>query len=271
MSDESVEGAAEVEDHAGWERRRLSFGGWAQSYDDFRPGYPTDAVTWALGSPAEGTRLDVVDLGAGTGRLSGVLDGLGHRVTAVEPDPQMRAVAARTLPVRVAAGSAEDTGLPAACADAVVVGQAFHWFDRDRALPEIARVLRPGGSLGVIWNARDDRVPWVRDFCDIVGQTERLSSDEQLELGQGTDFAPLEHAQFEHVQVLDLTGLLGLLGTFSYVRLSEHRQHIEERVRELATNHPDLRGSHSFPLAYVTEVYRTVTRSARTPDEDRPG
>jgi SAM-dependent methyltransferase len=275
MSDEPVESGAETrdrgEDRAVWERRRLSFGGWAQSYDDFRPGYPTEAVTWALGNPAEGARLDVVDLGAGTGRLSGVLDGLGHRVTAVEPDPAMRAVAARTLPVRVVAGSAEDTGLPGACADAVLVGQAFHWFDTGRALPEIARVLRPRGSLGVIWNARDDRVPWVKEFCDIVSPGDRFNTEKRLELGRGTDFGPLEHRTFEHVQVLDLAGLLGLVGTFSYVRLGEHRQHIEERVRELAANHPDLRGSRSFPLAYVTEVYRALTRSARTPGEDRPG
>src|SRR5437762_9625923 len=136
-----------------WEQRRLSFGFRAAEYDRYRPGYPAEAVQWLVGRPPPARVLDV---GAGTGRLSVAATALGHDVLAVEPDDAMRAVAEAALPGRTVAGTAEDLPLPDASYDAVVAGQAYHWFDRDRALPEIARVLSAGGALGVVWNIRDD-------------------------------------------------------------------------------------------------------------------
>src|SRR4051812_12101086 len=135
------------------QRRAQSFGGVADDYHRARPGYPVEAVRWLLGS----SPLDVVDLGAGTGKLTAVLVGEGHRVVAVEPLEPMRSRLVAALPATPALeGSAEEIPLPDGCADAVVVGQAFHWFDVEPALREIARVLRPGGTLGLLWNARDE-------------------------------------------------------------------------------------------------------------------
>jgi SAM-dependent methyltransferase len=146
-----------------WVRRGSSFGAVASAYADLRPGYPAEAVRWALAPvAADVAGLRVVDLGAGTGILTELLIRLGTDVTAVEPDAEMRAEFARRLPsVRLLTGSAEDIPLPDGSADAVLCGQAMHWFTMDRALPEIARVLRPGGVLAGLWNNDDDRVDWV--------------------------------------------------------------------------------------------------------------
>ena len=142
--------------------RGSSFGGAAAAYAEHRPDYAQDAVRWAL-EPAPGPR--VLDLGAGTGKLTASLVTLGADVTAVEPDPAMLAELHRLLPgVRAMAGSAEAIPLPDASVDAVVAGQAMHWFDMALAGPEIARVLVPGGILAGLWNVDDDRVDWVAEL-----------------------------------------------------------------------------------------------------------
>src|SRR5579859_8118452 len=132
--------------------RGLSFGPAADLYDSVRPAYPREAVEWALGTPP----LRVVDLGAGTGILTRVLLGIGYEVLPVEPDPAMRAKLAATTPgVEPLDGRAESIPLPDGSTDAIVAGQAYHWFDRDAAHREAARVLRPGGVFAPIWNVRD--------------------------------------------------------------------------------------------------------------------
>src|SRR3954454_13116307 len=126
------------------ERRGLSFGPAAADYERVRPSYPGSAVAWLVGTEPQ----RVLDLGAGTGKLTRVIVALGHDVVAVEPLPEMRAELSAALPtVETHAGSAEAIPLADASVDAVVVGQAFHWFDQARAVPELARVLRPGGVL----------------------------------------------------------------------------------------------------------------------------
>jgi SAM-dependent methyltransferase len=125
-----------------------SFGAAAAAYAEHRPGYAEAAVRWALEPVRDRQPVRVADIGAGTGKLTMTLAGLGAEVTAVEPDPQMLAELRRAMPaVRLVPGSAERIPLPDASLDAVLAGQAMHWFDMDRALPEIARVLRPGGVL----------------------------------------------------------------------------------------------------------------------------
>ena len=140
-------------------RRALSFGSAAAEYAAARPSYPAEAVRWAIGDARR-----VLDLGAGTGKLTQVVLALGLEAVAVEPDDAMRAL----IPAESYAGTAEEIPLPDASVDAIVVGQAFHWFDPVRAIPEMVRVLRSGGRIGLFWNLYDDRVAWVEALCEVV-------------------------------------------------------------------------------------------------------
>ncbi len=148
----------------------LSFGAVADAYDRARPSYPLEAARWLAGDRP----VDVLELGAGTGKLTEPLVGLGHRVLATDP-LAADARAAAPLPGRRARRwrRASPSGSPCARAraDVVVAGQAFHWFDLSRALPEVARVLRPGGRIALAWNVRDETVPWVRRLGRLVGST----------------------------------------------------------------------------------------------------
>ena len=146
-------------------RRAGAFGAGADAYVRGRPGYPEAALRACLPEVAR----RVLDLAAGTGKLTEGLLALGLEVVAVEPLPEMRE---RIDPrADVLDGRAEEIPLPAASVDAVLVGQAFHWFDRERALAEVVRVLRPGGTVGLLWNLLDDRVPWVADVADLIAPT----------------------------------------------------------------------------------------------------
>ncbi|WP_425953650.1 class I SAM-dependent methyltransferase [Xylanimonas sp. McL0601] len=146
---------------------RSSFGSAAVAYAQHRPDYAPAAVRWAL-DPAPGPR--VLDLGAGTGKLTATLVALGADVVAVEPDPAMLAELRRTLPaVRALPGSAEAVPLPDASVDAVLAGNAMHWFDMAAAGPEIARVLAPDGVLAGLWNLLDDAVEWVAGLARVAG------------------------------------------------------------------------------------------------------
>lgn len=241
----------------------LSFGAAAESYDRFRPAYPPAALTWAVDASAP---VDAVDLAAGTGILTRQLLGLGHRVVPVEPDPGMRAqLAAATPGTTVLAGSAESMPLPDGGADVVLTGQAYHWFDRERAHAEVARVLRPGGRFAPIWNSRDESVPWVaalsRLLADFAG---RPSVDTAPDLTSfGDRFEPLERAEFHHATGHTADTLVGLVTTRSYyLTASAARQRdLEAAVRDLAAHHPDLAGRDSFELPYRTTVYRARRRA----------
>jgi SAM-dependent methyltransferase len=137
-------------------------------YERSRPSYPLAALAaLADALPLEAGRT-VVDLGAGTGKFTRLLALTGAEVLAVEPVKEMRETLAELLPgVAVTAGTAEATGLPGGCADAVVAAQSWHWFDERAALAEVERLLRPDGALALVWNTYDTSVPWVRDFQDI--------------------------------------------------------------------------------------------------------
>ena len=239
------------------ESRRLSFGRRAADYDRFRPGYPRPAVAWALGAVPR----RVVDLGAGTGLMSEVLLGCGHDVIAVEPDEGMRQQLAARHGGRIQAmdGSAEGIPVDDSSFDAVVVAQAFHWFELDTALPEIARVLRPGGALVIVWNVRDDDVEWVEQLSRIVGRVDARSGSRDEGVPRIEPwFASVERGDFPYQQPLDSASLERLVDTYSYVALSPDREEILQQVRELAGMHPSLAGRASFALPYVTTVYRAT-------------
>jgi SAM-dependent methyltransferase len=143
------------------EERALSFGAIAEDYDRLRPTPPADALDWMVPQPCQ----VAVDVAAGTGLLTRALVGRAGRVIAVEPDDRMRAVLAGRSPgVEALRGTGEQIPLPDASADALFVSSAWHWLDPDRAIPEIARVLRDGGRFGVLWTSRDRDIDWVRDL-----------------------------------------------------------------------------------------------------------
>ncbi len=236
-------------------RRRLSFGEAARAYATYRPRYPVEAVRWVVGDGTE-----VVDVGAGTGLLTECLLELGVTVTAVEPDAEMRAELHRNLPdVSVLAGTGEDLPLPDASADAVLFAQSWHWVDPPRASVEVARVLRPGGRLGLVWNIRDDSVPWMAALSAIIGgedSMERRDGERGHEVA--APFGPTERAEFPHRRTMTPDMLRGLVETFSYVRLSPRREEVLAAVTELVRTHPDLAGRDTFELAYITVAYRAV-------------
>jgi SAM-dependent methyltransferase len=246
-----------VSDAGGRDRRAVraaSFARAADLYERARPGYPEDAVRWLAGD----VPCDVVDLGAGTGKLTATLAALGHRVVAIEPLAEMREqLEARLLGVPCHGGSAESMPLPNASADVVTVAQAFHWFDHGPALAEIARVLRPGGTLAIAWNIRDERVGWVAQLSEIIGAEHMRRPDVEEALAIGARFAPPAHARFHHATPLDREALLDLVRSRSHciVREPAEREEILARVGRL---HDEAAGPEGLELPYVVECYRAV-------------
>jgi SAM-dependent methyltransferase len=233
--------------------RAESFAGVADAYERGRPEYPLEAVAWLTGE----SPLHVVDLGAGTGKLTRGLLALGHRVTAVEPLPEMlvhlRAAAPEAVPL---AGSAEQTSLPDESADVVVAAQAFHWFDHAVAMPEIARILRPGGRLALVWNTRDDRDPWVARLSDTIMGRETVQDSDALEpLAQSRLFGPVETATFSFAQVLQREPLRDLVVSRSYCAIlgPEEREQVLDRVDALYDQYA---GPEGIRIPYLTECFR---------------
>jgi len=239
------------------EQYALSFGQAAEAYDAIRPTYPRSAVAWALGD----TPKTVVDLGAGTGILSRLLADEGHRVIAVDPDEQMLAALRAKSPGVAGAekGDAEHIPLPDASVDAVTAGQAYHWFDPERAHPEIARVLRPGGIFAPIWNIRDSSVPWVAQMSELIGSSKAERTVRQLEGSSFPPyFAPTERFETAYTRPFDEEALVDLVKSRSYYLTGDaaHRAELERRARELVRTHPDLAGRERFELPYITVAYR---------------
>ena len=240
-------------------RRASSFGAAADVYERARPGYPQDAVAWLIGRP----NARVLDVGAGTGKLTRALTSAGHDVTAVEPDELMRASFVEAVPgVDVLAGSAEHLPVPDASFDAVTAGQAFHWFDLDLAFPEIARALRPGGVLAVVWNARDESVAWMAEFGHIVhggdGTTDLPDEDEDF----GLLFGPVARRTFSHSHPLDANGLVELAASRSHTLTlpEERRRHLLDRVDVLARRESARSRSGQIEIPYLTVCLRTIRR-----------
>lgn len=233
-----------MSDHA------ASFGNAAAAYERGRPPYPAAALDWLLPAGAE----RIVDLGAGTGKLTRQIHERGLHVTAVEPSDGMRAELTRVLPgVPALAGTAESIPLPESSADAVLCAQAWHWVDPERAVPEVARVLSPGGRLGLIWNLRDEREDWVRALGEIIHSPE---THRQSDLG--APFGPTETRDFGWTHEITLDRLLDLVASRSHVILlsRDDRAAVRDQVRDLVATHPALTGRDTFSLAYVTRCVR---------------
>lgn len=236
-----------------------SFAKVADAYERGRPGYPEEAVRWLAGDPP----CDVVDLGAGTGKLTRGLVAIGHRVTAVEPLAEMRAELEAALPgVTALKGSAESIPLSDASADVITCGQAFHWFDHAVALPEIARVLRTScGRLALVWNSRDDRDPWMARLSAIIGNETVQETDVFPVLESNGLFGPVEVSEFAFEQVLDRDGLLDLVLSRSYCAKlpPADREPVLDAVGAL---YDETAGRGGVRLAYATQCFRAEKRGA---------
>jgi SAM-dependent methyltransferase len=231
-----------------------SFGPVAHIYERGRPPYPPAAVDWLL--PAGTPR--VLDLGAGTGKLTRQLHERGLAVTAVDPSEGMLGELRRVLPdVPAHLGSAESIPLPDASVDAVLVAQAWHWVDPATAVPEIARVLSPGGRLGLLWNLRDESVDWVDRLGDIIDSAERGRSTDV-----GEPFGDVEIREFRWTHRISRDALLDLVASRSSVILlpSDERAALLAQVRQLMVTHPALVGRVEYDMPYVTHCARTTLR-----------
>ncbi|HTT52911.1 MAG TPA: class I SAM-dependent methyltransferase [Streptosporangiaceae bacterium] len=249
---------------AGGERRReqaTSFGTAAGAYERGRPPYPAEAIDWLL--PPGAAR--VLDLGAGTGKLTRALLGRGLDVAAVEPLAGMRDELARAVPgAAVRAGTAEHIPLPDGSVDAVLVAQAWHWVDPARAVPEVARVLAPGGQLGLLWNVRDERVAWVAELSRILadpGDAGPASRPGVTSLRGITSppFGPLERHTVDWVHRLTRHQLADMVASRSYIITmpAAQRDRVLAEVARLADTHPALAGHRELALPYRTECFRT--------------
>jgi SAM-dependent methyltransferase len=243
----------------------LSFGTVADAYDRARPGYPPEAARWLAGE--RGVR--VLELGAGTGRLTSDLVALGHAVLATDPlAPMLRHLAARLPAVPAAQAVAERIPLPARSVDVVVSAQAFHWFDLPRALPEIARVLRPGGEIALVWNERDERIPWVRKLGRLIGSQEQLRSSAPLVTSPLFGF--VEDAQFRFWQPLDRELLHDLVRSRSNIAMMTETER-QRVLRQADTLYDEYgRGADGMLLPYRTRCYKAVVRPQPEP-EPAPG
>ena len=232
-------------------RRALTFGARAEEYERWRPSYPAGAVAWLV--PPGAAR--VADVGAGTGKLTGALLALGLDVAAVEPDPAMLAVLRREHPAAVPyLAGAGALPLPDASVDAVLAGQAWHWFPHEQAVPEVRRVLRPGGWLGLIWNGPDPREAWEHELAgldpDTAGRDFRADPvDDPFEVA-GLAADELEWATFPWLREIDAPRLEGRLRThsaFAVLPAGERERLIGAMVAVLSAE-ATRRGTPAVPL-----------------------
>ena len=220
-----------------------SFGAEAERYARFRPGYPSDAIDLALAGIEPPQRI--LDLGAGTGKLTQSLIGRAPEVVAVEPDDQMLAVLSTQVPdARPLAGSAERIPLPDGSVDAILVGQAFHWFARPAADQEMARVLRPGGVAALIWNYPDHEVEWVPKLYESTKERTTPWSQGFDYLDTGLFTEAVEDRTSWDYELPGPDGLLAMVHTWSWVitRSPAEQRAIDERFRILVSQYAELQG-----------------------------
>jgi SAM-dependent methyltransferase len=235
----------------------------ADVYERARPTYPAEAVAWLAERLGIGPGRTVVDVGAGTGKLTRLLVPFGARVIAVEPLQAMREKLHEAVPgTEAIAGTAESLPLPDASADAITVAQAMHWFDQSRALPELRRVLRPAGALGLIWNVRDLRDP-LQERLDALLAPERAKVPTQLQQGwreplEASElFGPLEERRFAHVQLCTVEDVCDRVSSTSFVAAMDdaERSALLEQVRGALAGVDE-----PFPFRYEAEVYVAPAR-----------
>lgn len=244
-----------------FEQHAHSFGAAADVYERGRPGYPDAVAAWLAPEPLE----RAVDVGAGTGKFTRTLVGRAREVVAVEPDPAMRARLTAALPgVRVHDGSGESIPLPGASADLVTFAQSWHWVDADAGSREVARVLRPGGVLGLVWNVRDESMAWAARLGELIKRPE----SRVMQYGQpvvGAPFVDGEHRTFPWVHEQSRSAFLDMIASRSYVIVmeSDERDALLRDVEGLLDSTPETAGSATVRVPYLTHVHRLVLPTDR--------
>lgn len=242
-------------------------------YERSRPSYPLAALAaLADAVPLERGRT-VVDLGAGTGKFTRLLALTGAEVLAVEPVAEMRERLAELLPgVAVTDGTAEATGLPAACADAVVAAQSWHWFEAAAALAEVERLLRPGGALALVWNTYDTSVPWVRDFQDIYfrlaprdlpsppltsGLGEHHPGAWRESFASRKGWGVIEERHWPNPHSTTVADVVERMMSSSHIAVLDPaaQARVRSEVEAVLGAHDATRGSGAIEMPYTTDVY----------------
>ncbi|HYI50458.1 MAG TPA: class I SAM-dependent methyltransferase [Microbacterium sp.] len=246
---------------AGNEEMSTSFGSAAGMYESGRPDYPIQAVDWMLQPVVGGERsIRIADVGAGTGKLTRAAVELGAEVVAVDPDPKMLAVLREQVHgVPTFVGSAERLPLPDASVDAVLLGQAWHWVEPEAGSAEVGRVLRTGGVLGLVWNIRDENVPWVSRLTEIMHGSH---AEEVLAAGDpplAAPFTAVERAEWRWSRPMNRETLFAMARSRSYVitAAAEHRSAIEAGLAALFDEVGAVEDK-VVDLPYVTRAYRAV-------------
>jgi SAM-dependent methyltransferase len=233
-----------------------SFRGVAADYARSRPGYPDDATRWIAGEVSAA----ILDVAAGTGKLTTQLHVLGHRVVGLDPSVEMLVQLREQQPaLGVTVGRAEALPFQAETWDRITVAQAFHWFDQPVAIAEFARVLRPEGYLAILWNFRDETVGWVAELSNLIRSegAEKEKDPSYNPLPPGAPFGPTTHRTFTFEQALDPDRLVRLVKSRSYVStLPENKRNkILSEVLRLCREHAALAGRSEFAMPYRTEVF----------------
>lgn len=246
-------------------QRAKSFGALATAYAEHRPDYSAASIRWALEPVRDRATPVVLDLGAGTGKLTEGLLATGAEVIAVEPDDEMRAeLQHHFAQVRAFAGTAEAIPLADGSVDAVVAGQAFHWFDQARAFPEIARVLRPDGVFAALWNEDDNSVEWVAGLRKVARSTVSPAPPPPTsdDLPSHPLFPEFEEADFPHKQRRTAESLTATIGTHSHTLVipAEERTEVLERITDYLKSRPET-AAGEFDLPLRTHVIRALRRA----------
>ncbi|MEA2479269.1 MAG: hypothetical protein QOJ07_1191 [Thermoleophilaceae bacterium] len=246
----------------------VGFGRAADVYERGRAGFPAEVVDAILRESEAGEGRTLLELGAGTGKLTRALTGHGARVIALEPVAGMRAVLTVRAPEAEPLDAvAEAIPLADASVDAVIAAQAYHWFDPVTATAEVARVLRPGGLVALVWNRRDESAAWMRELTALIdahaGDAPRYRNGEWRRGFDGnTAFTPFEERSWPHRGEQGRAVVLERVASISFVAAmdDEPRAHLLAEVSELLENHPEIRGRSDVAIPYVTELFTARRR-----------